>query len=66
MLAVLDKTEIIIYESNIFFRLFGKFPKLFQEIFFRKINITILIVFNSNFTFISHCFQDRGFSANWK
>jgi len=44
MFAVLDKTEIIIYESNIFFQFLGKFPEIFwkivQEIFFRKINIT--------------------------
>jgi len=40
MFAVLDKTEIIIYESNIFFRFFGKLPEIFREIFFQKINIT--------------------------
>jgi len=31
MFAVLDKTEIIIYESNIFFGFFGKFPEHFQK-----------------------------------
>jgi len=48
MFAVLDKTEIIIYESNIFFRFFGKFPEYLQKFsgkfsgkyFNRKINIT--------------------------
>jgi len=31
LFAVLDKTEIIIYESDIFFRLFGKFTENFQK-----------------------------------
>jgi len=36
--SVLDKTEILIYESNIFFRFFGKFWDNFSGIF----NITML------------------------
>jgi len=45
MFAVLDKTEFIIYEfiiyeSNIFFWFFSKFPEIFREIFFPKIDIT--------------------------
>jgi len=31
MFAVLVKTKIIIYESNIFFRMLGKFPEYFQK-----------------------------------
>jgi len=42
MFAVLDKTKIIIYESNIFrFSNINRFfLEIFQEIFFRKIKIT--------------------------
>jgi len=42
MFAVLDKTEIIIYKSNLFFRFFGKFSYILWEIFWAK--LTSLIV----------------------
>jgi len=50
LFAVLDKTEIIIYESNKFFRIFGKFPESFQK-FFREYfsgKLTSINITNSN------------------
>jgi len=40
LLGLTGRTEIIIYDLNIFFRFFWKFPKIFQEIFFWKSYIT--------------------------